>query len=76
MYIMITHIFETFVVKLNYNGTPLVRPPLLHKKSGLSRGVASSGVKISTFMLRFTLSSGHPEGVASLQGGPSKGVPL
>ena len=23
-----------------YSGTPLVRPPLLHQKSGLSRGVA------------------------------------
>ena len=28
-------------MKCIYNGTPLVRPPLLHRKSGLSREVAS-----------------------------------
>ena len=30
-----------FVRHFRYSGTPLVRPPLLHQKSGLSRGVAS-----------------------------------
>ena len=40
-------------LKLKNSVTPLVKPSLLHKKSGLSRGV-----EINTFMLRFTLSSG------------------
>ena len=46
-----------------YSGTPLVRPPLLHQKSGLLRGGGlSSGVEINTFMFRFTLSSGLSRG--------------
>ena len=44
-----------------YSGTPLVRPPLFHQKSGISRGVVSGHCK---------------EGVASRQGDLSKGVPL
>ena len=47
-----------------YSGTPLVRPPLLHQKSGLS-------LKIHTFLFRFTLSTGLPRG-----GGLSSGWPL
>ena len=55
-----------------YSGTPLVRPPLLHQKSGFLRGVASHrGIEISILMLRFTRSSG-----LSRRGGLSKGWPL
>ena len=38
------------------------------------RGGLSSGVEINTFMLRSTLSSGLFRGVASCQGGLSKGL--
>ena len=32
---------ESYACICMYSGTPLVRPPLLHQKSGLSRGTAS-----------------------------------
>ena len=48
-----------------------MRPTFLHKKWPFKRGGLSSGVKINTFMLRFTLSSGLSRG-----GGLSKGFPL
>ena len=49
-----------------------MRLPLLHQKSGLSRGVASSGVEINTFMFRFSLSSGLSRGSGLLLGWPLK----
>ena len=35
-------------MKKQYSGTPLVRPPILHHKGDLSRGVASLQVEITT----------------------------
>ena len=58
--------YSMYMYNLYYSGTPLVRPPLLRQKSGLSRGV-----KISIFMFRFTLSRGLSRG-----GGLSSGWPL
>ena len=59
-----------------YSGTPLVRPPLLHQKSGLSRRVASrQGLKSIHLCLDLHCQVAFPEGVASRQGGLSKGVP-
>ena len=56
-----------------YSGTPLVRPPLLHQKRGLSRrGGLSSGVKINTFMFTFALSSGLSRGGGLLSVWPPK----
>ena len=49
---------------------PLVRPPLLHEKNGLSNGL-SSGVETNTFMFRFTMWSGLSRG-----GGLSSEWPL
>ena len=49
--------------------------PFASEKWPFKRGGLSSGVKINTFMLTFTLSNGHSRGVASRQGGLSKGVP-
>ena len=40
------------------------------------RGGLSSGVRINTFMFRFTLSSSLFRRVGSQEGGLSKGVPL
>ena len=60
-----------------YSRTPLVRPPLLHQKCGLSRGVAScQGRKSIHFCLDLYCQVAFPEGLASRQGGLSKGVPL
>ena len=58
---------------IQYNGTPLVSPPLFyHKKCDLSRGVASKGRNKHIYgMLRFTLSIGFSKG-----GGISSGCPL
>ena len=50
--------------------------PFAPEKWPFKRGGLSSGVKINTFMFRFTLSSGLSRGAASRQGGLSKGVPL
>ena len=38
-----------------YSGTPLVRPPLLHMKIGLSRGWPLVRGEINTLMFRFTI---------------------
>ena len=46
------------------------------EKWSLKRGGLSSGFEINTFILRFTLLIGLSRGVASHQGGLSKGVPL
>ena len=54
------------------SGTPLVRPPLYHLKSGLLRGGISSGVEINIFMFRFTVSSGLSRGVGLSSGWPLK----
>ena len=55
----------------NYSGTPLVRPPLLQQKDGLSREMAShQGINIYV-MFRDTLFSGFSRGA-----GLSKGVLL
>ena len=51
--------------------TPFASEEWPFKRVGLS-----SGVEINTFMFRFTLSSGLSKGVASHQGGLSKGVSL
>ena len=50
--------------------------PFALEKWPFKRGSLSSGVEINTFMFRFTLSSGLSRGVASHQGGLSKGAPL
>ena len=58
----------------NNSGTPLVRPSLLHQKSGLSRGVASQkGKKSIDLCLDLHCQMAFPEGLASRQGGLSKG---
>ena len=59
-----------------YNGTPLVRPPIFHQKSGLSRGVASHQGRNQYIYVYIYSQVAFPEGVASRQGGLSKGVPL
>ena len=61
------------------SGTPLLRPPLLRHKCGLSRGVVSRcrRVEINTFMVRFTFTKvAFSEGLASRQDGLAKEVPL
>ena len=50
--------------------------PFAPEKWPFKRGGLSTGVEINTFMFRFTVSSGLSRGVASRQGGLSKGVPL
>ena len=57
------------VIFVHYSGTSLGRPPLLHEKSALSRGVASCQ---GLLMLRFTLPSGLSRGVGLLSGWPLK----
>ena len=65
------------IIMINVNGTPLVRPPLLYQKSVLSRGVAfHQGFKSDHLCLDLHCQVAFPEGVASCQGGLSKGVPL
>ena len=65
-------IYHTNDVKLNkYSATPLERPPLFHQKS-----VLSSGVEIDHFCSDLHRQVASPEGLASHQGGLSKGVPL
>ena len=60
-----------------FSGTPLVRPPLLHKKSGLSREVASrQRWKSIHLCLDLHCQVAFLEGVASCQGGLIRGVPL
>ena len=55
---------------VQYSGTPLVRPPLLHKKSGLSREVASrQGLKSIHLGSDLHCQVAFPEGVASRQVG-------
>ena len=55
-----------------YSGTPLVRPPLLHQKSGLSRGWPLVRGRINTFMFRFILSRGLSSGGCLSSGWPLK----
>ena len=68
----------SFVLQANqfiliYSGTPLVRPPVLHQKSGLSRGVAShQGEEINTFIFRFTLPNSFLQRGWPLSGWPFK----
>ena len=65
MYVMITHIFETFEIKLNYNGTPLVRPPLLHKikwpfkRGGLVRG-KNQYIYVKIYIVKWPFQRGWP----------------
>ena len=56
-----------------YSGTPLVRPSLLRQKMAFQEGWLLSGIEINIFMFRFILSRGLSRGVASCQGGLSKG---
>ena len=44
LYAQQMHLHEISFTTWKYSGTPLVRPPLFHSKSGLSRGVASRQV--------------------------------
>ena len=47
-----------------YNGTPLVRPPIFHQKSGLSRGVASQGrnqyIYVYIYIVKWPFQRGWP----------------
>ena len=58
-----------------YNDTPLLRTPLLHKKSGLSKWMASSGEEINIhvliYIVKWPFQMDYPL-VSSL----SKGLPL
>ena len=56
-----------------YSRTPLLRPSLLRQKMAYQEGWLLSGIEINIFMFRFILSRAFPEGVASCQGGLSKG---
>ena len=61
--------FDKFVSSW-YSGTLLVRPPLLHQKCGLSRGLASHQGEISIYLCFDLHCQGAcPEGMASFQGG-------
>ena len=65
---------------LNYcecSGTSLLKPPLLHQKSGLSRGVASrQGLKSIHLCFDLHCHVAFPEKVASYHSGFSKEAPL
>ena len=66
--------FMEMVLKLIFSGTAPVRPPLLHQKCGLSRGLAScKGLKSIHLCIDLHCQLAFPEGVASRQGGLSKG---
>ena len=52
--------------------TPLVKPPFLCQKCGLSRGVVTLGVEINTFMIRCVSSNGLSKGVGLSSGWPLK----
>ena len=66
-FILITII--NHLMDLEYSGTPIVRPPLLHQKSVLSRGVASrQGLKSIHLCLDLHCQVAFPEGVAPQKG--------
>ena len=50
-----------------YNDTSLVRPPLLRKKSGLSKWMASSGEEINIHVLIYIVQVAFPDGLPSRQ---------
>ena len=67
---------EGFNIKINTVKSSRRVSPFAPEKWPFKKGGLSSGIEISTFMFRFTVSSGLSRGGALIKSGLSKGVSL